>query len=56
MCVLGDAAEAVARLAPFEMAVAEGGLVVSGFANEDHARDYVRALQVLVEVYLEARE
>lgn len=49
MCVVGDLAEVVVKHAPFQTAVADGGLLVSEFANEEHATEFVQALEKLCE-------
>jgi|9_EtaG_2_1085328.scaffolds.fasta_scaffold00009_34 hypothetical protein len=49
MCAVGDLAEVVVKHAPFQTAVADGGLLVSEFANEEHAAEFVQALEKLCE-------
>lgn len=49
MCAVGDLAEVVVKHAPFQTAVADGGLLVSEFANEQHAREFMQALEKLCE-------
>jgi hypothetical protein len=49
MCAVGDLAEVVVKNAPFNTAVANGGLLVSEFASEEHAAEFVQALEKLCE-------
>jgi hypothetical protein len=49
MCVVGDLAEVVVKHAPFHTAAADGGLLISEFANEEHAAEFVQALEKLCE-------